>query len=312
MQPQKVILYYGFTPIRDPQAMRLWQWNLCEGLALRGRIIISKHGINGTLGGDMSAIKRYIKATKQYPGFRNVDFKWSEGTGEEFPRLKVRVRDEVVSFGAPDELEVDIDGVIGGGQRLTPQEVNDLVAERGDDVVFFDGRNAFEAAIGRFRNAVVPDVETTHDFVRELDSGKFDHLKQRPVVTYCTGGVRCEVLSALMRRRGFNEVYQIDGGVVRYGEQFADRALWEGSLYIFDSRMNREFSPEAKVLGSCERCDTATSKYYNCANLDCRKLILLCGECAEDNQSVNCRASHAGAGKRTGTTDSAPRVLTGV
>ena len=299
MQPQKVILYYGFTPISDPEALRLWQWTLCENLGLRGRILISKHGINGTLGGDMSAIKRYIKATKQYSGFHNMDFKWSEGTGDDFPRLRVRVRDEIVSFGAPDELEVDESGVVGGGQHLTPQEVNDMVLERGDDVVFFDGRNAFEAAIGRFKNAVVPDVSTTHDFVSELDSGKFDHLKDRPVVTYCTGGVRCEVLSALMRRRGFREVYQIEGGVVRYGERFADSGLWEGSLYVFDSRMNHEFGPDPRVLGTCDRCAAPTSKYFNCANLECRKLILLCERCVTDNVSVNCLASHAGAGKRS-------------
>jgi UPF0176 protein len=299
VEPQKVILYYGFTPLADPEAIRLWQRTLCEGLELRGRILISEHGINGTLGGDMSAIKRYIKATKQYPGFKNIDFKWSEGTGEDFPRLRVRVRDEIVSFGAPIELEVDEYGVVGGGVHLTPQEVNDLVAARGDEVVFFDGRNAFEAAIGRFKNAIVPDVATTYDFVRELDSGRFDHLKEKPIVTYCTGGVRCEVLSSLMKRRGFREVYQIEGGVVRYGEQFGDGGLWEGSLYIFDSRMNHEFSAESKILGSCERCAAPTSKYYNCANLACRKLILLCEHCVVDNVSVNCRASHAGAGVRS-------------
>jgi UPF0176 protein len=313
VEPQKVILYYSFTPVADPEALKLWQTTLCESLGVRGRILISKHGINGTLGGDMSAIKRYIKATKQYTGFHNIDFKWSEGTGHEFPRLRVRVRDEIVSFGAPDELEVDERGVVGGGIHLTPVQVNELVKMRGDDVVFFDGRNAFEAAIGRFKDAVVPDVATTHDFVSELDSGKYDHLKDRPVVTYCTGGVRCEVLSALMKRRGFREVYQLDGGIVRYGQQFADGGLWEGSLYIFDSRMNHEFSPESKVLGSCERCGVPTSKYYNCANLDCRKLILLCAVCVSDNVSVNCRASHAGAGKRSIVpTLSTPRMLTEV
>lgn len=299
MEPQKVILYYGFTPIPDPEAMRLWQWTLCENLGLRGRILISGHGINGTLGGGMSAVKRYVSATKKYPAFRRMDFKWSEGTGDDFPRLRVRVREEIVSFGAPDELEVDENGVVGGGTHLTPHGVNELVERRGDEVVFFDGRNAFEAAIGRFRNAVVPDVETTHDFVRELDSGKYDHLKDRPVVTYCTGGVRCEVLSSLMKRRGFREVYQIEGGIVRYGEQFADGGLWEGSLYVFDARMNHEFSTGSKVVGSCDRCSAPTSKYHNCANLDCRKLILLCETCVLDNVSVNCLPSHRGAGVRS-------------
>lgn len=292
MKPQKVILYYGFTPLDDLEAVRLWQRNLCEGLGLKGRILLSPHGINGTLGGGLSALKTYIKHTKEYPGFKGIDFKWSEGTGSDFPRLRIRVRSEIVTFGAPGKLKVDQRGVIGGGVRLTPAEVNQLVAERGDDVVFFDARNSFEAKIGKFKNAIVPEVRATRDFVGELDSGKFDHLKDRPLVTYCTGGVRGEVLSSVMKNRGFSEVYQIDGGIVRYGEEFGDQGLWEGSLYLFDSRMNHEFSDQSKTLGECERCASPTSKFYNCANLACRKLILLCATCQLDNVSTNCSPQH--------------------
>ena len=292
MEPPKVILYYGFTPLRDLEAVRLWQRELCERLELKGRILLSTHGINGMVGGGLSALATYISRTKEYPGFKKIDFKWSDGTGHDFPRLRVRVRDEIVTFGAPGELEVDDRGVVGGGVRLKPREVNELVEERGDDVVFFDARNAFEAKIGRFKNAVVPEVKATRDFVGEFDSGKFDHLKDRPIVTYCTGGVRCEVLSSVMKKRGFHEVYQLDGGIVRYGEEFGDKGLWEGSLYLFDSRMNHEFSDESKTLGQCERCFSPTSKFYNCANLACRKLILLCATCKADNVSTNCSPQH--------------------
>ena len=289
----KVILFYRFTPLPDPEATRLWQHTLCTTLGLLGRILISPHGINVTLGGPMAALKRYVTATKAYPGFHDLDVKWSTGTGADFPRLRVRVRDEIVSFGAPGELRVDATGVVGTGTRLSPREVHDLVARRGDDVVFFDGRNAFEAAIGRFRDAVVPDVETTRDFVGVLDSGRYDHLKSRPIVTYCTGGVRCEVLSALMRSRGFDEVYQIDGGIVRYAEQFAQGGLWRGSLFVFDERLTQDYGDQVDVLGRCERCDTPTSHYYNCANLSCRALILLCDECATTHSSRDCGPAHA-------------------
>ncbi len=205
MELQKVILYYGFTPIADPQAVMLWQKTLCESLNLKGRILVSPHGINGTVGGDMSALKKYVKQTKKYPGFRKIDFKWSQGTGNEFPRLSVKAKKELVAFGNPDEIKVDENGVIGGGIHLKPFEVNKLVEERGDDVVFFDGRNAFEAKIGKFKNAVVPDVTSSQQFVAEIESGKYDHLKDKPIVTYCTGGIRCEVLSVVMKNRGFNE-----------------------------------------------------------------------------------------------------------
>jgi len=292
---EKIILYYGFTPIADPEAVRLWQRALCESLGLKGRIIISQDGINGTLGGDMNALKRYVKITKEYPGFRRIDFKWSAGGAEDFPKLRVRVRDEIVTFGAPGELKVDETGVVGGGTHLTPEQVNDLVALRGDEVAFFDGRNAFEAKIGKFKNAIVPDVETTRDFVNELDSGKYDHLKDKPIVTYCTGGIRCEVLSSLMKNRGFNEVYQIKGGIVRYGEAFGDKGLWEGSLYVFDNRMNVDFTDEAKTIGTCQRCEAPTSKFHDCPNLVCRQLTLLCEDCVEQHSSSTCSHTHIDA-----------------
>ena len=295
----KVILFYRFTPLEDPEAIRLWQHTLAESLGLKGRILLSRHGINATLGGPMAELKRYVKATKSYPGFHGLDVKWSEGTGADFPRLRVRVREGIVSFGAPHELTVDHDGVIGGGAHLTPREVHELVERRGEDVVFFDGRNAFEASIGRFKGAVVPEVETTRDFVRLLDNGTYDHLKDLPVVTYCTGGVRCEVLSAAMKSRGFSEVYQIDGGVVRYGEEFGNRGLWEGSLFVFDERLTQEFGDDTVVLGRCERCETPTSHYYNCANLSCRALILLCDECAAQHSSLDCGPQHQNAPRVT-------------
>ena len=294
MELQKIILYYGFTPIEDPEAMKLWQKTLCESLGLKGRILISKHGINGTLGGDMSALKKYVRQSKEYPGFRGIDFKWSDGTGNDFPRLSVKARKEIVAFGAPDELKVDQSGVVNGGIHLRPEEVNQLVAERGDDVVFFDGRNAFEAKIGKFKNAIVPNTHTTHDFIADLESGRYDHLKDKPIVTYCTGGIRCEILTPIMKNRGFKEIYQIKGGIVRYGEKFKDGedSLWEGSLYVFDKRMNMDFSDKAKTIGECEKCSAPTSQFYNCADLGCRDLILLCEDCAAKPENLACQDTH--------------------
>jgi UPF0176 protein len=282
----KILLFYVFTPLADPDAMRLWQRDLAGSLGLRGRILISKDGVNGTLGGEMRALKRYVRKTRDYPAFKPIDFKWSEGTGLDdegrsldFPKLSVKVRDEIVSFGAPGELRVDGSGVIGGGMRLSPDALHELVAERGDEVVFFDGRNALEAAIGRFRDAIVPPVETTRDFVGLLDSGAYDHLKSRPVVTYCTGGIRCEVLSSLMAARGFGELYQLDGGIVRYGERFGDDALWEGSLYVFDGRGSVDFSDHAAVVGVCEGCGSPTKQTVNCTDVACRAQLVRCETC---------------------------------
>jgi UPF0176 protein len=222
-----------------------------------------------------------------------MDVKWSDGTGNDFPRLSVKTRPELVGFNSPDEIVVGPEGVLNGGVHLSPRQVNDLVAERGDDVVFFDGRNTFEARIGRFTNAVVPDVRTSQDLIAQLDSGKFDHLKSKPVVTYCTGGVRCEILSAAMLNRGFSEVYQIEGGIVRYGEAYRDKGLWEGALHVFDERMTITFSDNAAVIGECDNCGSGTSTVVNCANLACRHRAILCASCLDNPVNLECDGSHA-------------------
>ena len=278
---QKILLYYKFTPIKDPEMVRLWQKALTESLDLRGRILISPHGINGTVGGEMVDLKKYIKATKEFAGFKDIVFKWSNGGREEFPRMSVKVRPEIVAFDAADELRVDENGVVGGGIHLKPKQVHELVEKR-KDVVFFDGRNAHEAAIGKFKNAVVPDTHTSRDFIKELESGKYDDLKDKPIVTYCTGGIRCEILSSLMLNRGFKEVYQIDGGIVKYGETYGDDGLWEGSLRVFDDRMTVDFSDHAAVIGECSHCGGSTNNYENCAYAQCNDLVLICLRCKQN------------------------------
>lgn len=283
MAMQKILLYYKFTPIKDPEAVKLWQKILCDSLNLRGRIMVSRHGLNGTVGGDIDDLKAYIKATKAYPAFKETAFKWSEGSREDFPRMSVKTRRELVGFQNSDgEFEVDEKGVVGGGKHLKPKQVHELVEQYGDDVVFFDGRNAHEASIGKFKNAVVPNTNTSRDFIAELESDKYDDIKNKKVVTYCTGGIRCEVISSMMKKRGFKDVYQIDGGIVKYGEAFGDDGLWEGSLRVFDDRMTINFSDHAKTIGVCTHCQGKTSNFENCANVACNDLVLICENCKAD------------------------------
>lgn len=279
---QKILLYYKFTPIKDPEMLKLWQKALCSSLHLKGRILVSQQGINGTVGGDLDDLKSYIKASKEFPGFKDILWKWSEGSREDFPRLSVKVKPELVAFESYGEIEVDEKGVVGTGPHLKPYQVNEMVEKYGDDVVFFDGRNQYEAKVGRFKNAVVPDTRTSRDFIPELESGKYDYLKGKKVISYCTGGVRCELLSAMMKKRGFNDVYQIDGGIVKYGEAYGDDGLWEGQLYVFDGRMGVDFSDHTKVIGQCIHCGEATSNYENCANPACNDLVLICKTCLQE------------------------------
>ncbi|HVC36462.1 MAG TPA: rhodanese-related sulfurtransferase [Candidatus Dormibacteraeota bacterium] len=288
---QKIILFYRFTPLVDPEAIRLWQRNISEQLNLRGRIIISSQGINGTLGGEVNQLKTYIKSTKSYPGFKSTVFKWSPGERQNFPKLSIKVRTETVTFGVNEELKVNQTGVIGGGKRLNPDEVHQLVKKRGDEVVFFDGRNAYEAAVGKFKNAVIPVIEHSRDFAEELKDKKYDPIRNKAVITYCTGGIRCEVLTVLMKNRGFKEVYQLDGGIITYGQKYGDNGLWEGSLYMFDGRMSTQFSNKARHIAQCLYCNAKTSNYINCALKACNKLILVCKNCKQQTVCQECQAN---------------------
>jgi UPF0176 protein len=284
---QKILLYYKFSPLSDPEAVKLWQKSLCDSLNLKGRILISRHGINGTVGGDIDDLKSYIKSTKQFEQFKDIVWKWSDGSREDFPRMSVKNRRELVGFkNSDDEFDVDEKGVIGGGQHLKPEQVHELVEKYGDDVVFFDGRNQHEAKIGKFKNAIVPNTNTSRDFIAELDSNKYDELKNKKIVTYCTGGIRCEVISAMMKKRGFSDVYQIDGGIVKYGEKYGDDGLWEGSLRVFDNRMTIDFSDHTKTIGQCTHCQGKTSNFENCALAECNDLVLICEDCKQDPQRL--------------------------
>ena len=274
----KIILFYKFVPVTDPESVMFWQRALCEKLGLKGRIIISPHGINATLGGDIKQVKYYTREMKAHSLFGGVTYKWSDGTGNDFPKLRVKVKDELVGFKAASEIVVTDKGIVNGGKHLKPEAVHKLVAEKGDDVIFYDGRNMYEAQIGRFKNTIIPNTKTSRDFMVDIENGEISKHKARPIVTYCTGGIRCEILSAMMKNRGYEEVYQMDGGIVKYGERFKDDGLWEGKLFIFDDRMQIGFSDSAQDIASCELCGNKTSRQVNSTNIR-RKLIIRCEAC---------------------------------
>ena len=279
---EKVILYYKFTPVSDPETTMFWQRNLAQKLGLKGRVLVSKHGINGTLGGEVQALKDYVKEMNIHPSFKGTTYKWSAGSADDFPRLSVKVKDELVAFGAADEVQVDEKGVVGGGKHLKPAALHKLMKEKGEDVIFYDGRNAYEAKVGKFKDAIVPDVDTSKDFLKDIEEGEISKHKDKPIVTYCTGGIRCEVLSSLMKNRGYEEVYQMDGGIVKYGERYKNSGYWEGKLYVFDDRMVTAFSGDAEDIGDCIHCENKTSNFENCMNKQCNQLILICDDCATD------------------------------
>ncbi|MEM9227721.1 MAG: tRNA uridine(34) hydroxylase, partial [Verrucomicrobiota bacterium] len=249
---EKVILYYKFVPVPDPETVKFWQRELCERYGLKGRIIVAEQGINGTLGGPVEGLKAYVKAMNQHPLFKKIEYKWSEGGADDFPRLSVKVRPELVTL-APDETF----DVFNSTKGLRPEAWHKYIEEN-PDVIILDARNNYESDIGAFKgkNVVKPDIGSFREIKEHLE----DLPKDQPILTYCTGDIRCEYLSAYMNHKGFDEVYHLDGGIAKYGERYKDRGHWEGKLFVFDDRMKIGFSGESEDIAECAYCDCKTSR----------------------------------------------------
>lgn len=269
---QKTILYYKFVPVSDPTTVLFWQRQLCQRLNLKGRIIIADQGINGTLGGDIEDLKAYRKEMNQHPLFGGIEYKWSDGRRDDFPRLSVKVRPELVTLAPEEKFDV-----FNSTKGLRPKEWHAYL-EKNPDTIVLDARNDYESDIGYFKtkNLIKPKISAFKEIKQELDKLP----KDKPILTYCTGDIRCEYLSAYMKHKGFDEVYHLDGGIVKYGEVYKDQGYWEGKCFVFDKRLNVAFSEDAPDVGSCVHCSENTSNHVNCNNPTCNGLILLCDRCA--------------------------------
>lgn len=262
-----VLLYYKYVHLPDPEAERVAQRELCERLGLKGRILLAEEGINGTVAGSPDATQAYIAAMNEHPQFSGIEYKQDTAEGMPFPRLRIKVRPEIVTLGVPiDPADT--------ARRLTPAQFHELIQD--PNVVLFDARNDYESAIGRFRGAVTPDITLFKELPDVLD--QYDELKDKTVVTYCTGGIRCEKASALMKQRGFKDIYQLDGGIIKYAQAYPE-GNFEGECFVFDERMSVAFTDQPARLGACHFCAGATNTYRNCANPECNDLILVCSGC---------------------------------
>lgn len=277
---EKIILYYKFVPVRDPDMTMRWQRELCARLGLKGRVIVSSQGINGTLGGPVECLREYKKLMGESITFKGIQYKWSDGGASDFPKLSVKVRTELVTL----EPEVTFD-VFDQGTPLSPKQWHEFLADNPEAIVF-DARNEYESDIGTFKNAIKPKIKNFRDIKPELKKLP----KDKPVLTYCTGDIRCEYLSAYMKHQGFSDVYHLDGGIVKYGEEFGDEGYWEGKCYVFDKRMNIGFSPQAKDIACCVHCGVKTSQQDNCTNPSCHLQTVMCTDCSQKfmGQCKNC------------------------
>lgn len=284
MPTHQILLYYKYTPVEDPELFASQQRMLCEDLGLKGRIIIAHEGLNGTVEGTLENTEKYVTAMLADPRFATMNFKKSPGTGAAFPRLSIKVRQEIVSLHLGDE---DFSPTHITGTYLPPETLHDWI-HSDKEFYIIDMRNDYEHKIGFFKNSILPPLKNFRDLNHVLP--QLEHLKNKTVVTVCTGGVRCEKASGFLIKHGFTDVYQLENGIVSYMEKYPEEDF-AGKLYVFDNRITIGFnSPmvQHEIVGRCARCTAPSENYVNCKLKTCNAHFLCCRACEIQNGGVFC------------------------
>ncbi len=272
-QPYRVLLYYNFVPVADPQAARDETEAYCQSSGLLGRIFFAREGLNGTVSGTWEATQHYMDWMRRHPIFHATEFKIDEVQGHTFLKLHVRVKNEIVHLGLSNlDMTVPVDNYV------EPAEWLEIMKSDDPDIVILDARSNYEHEVGRFKNALTLDIENFRELPAKL--AELEAYKDKKIYTYCTGGIKCEKVSRLMMQEGFQHVYQLHGGIIRYGHEVGGEDF-EGSCYVFDQRVVvpvNQVNPDA--IGHCLICETQTEKYINCASPDCNAHFLVCEACA--------------------------------
>lgn len=273
----KVLLYYKYAKIDDPKVLMDSQRAICEKLNLKGRIIVANEGINGTLEGKEVDIAKYCSDLKKDKRFVDVHFKISDGTGGAFAKLSIKLRDEIVS-GHLGENNIDPAEITG--EYITSEQLHKWIGDKREFYIV-DMRNDFEQEVGMFEGSVKSGMHLFSDLPKTAE--KIANLKNKTIVTVCTGGVRCEKASGFLLKNGFKNVYQLYGGIVTYMEKYPNEHF-AGSLYVFDQRIVMGFNmcdPKHKVIGVCAKCKVKTENYVNCKDPDCNRHFIACVDCAK-------------------------------
>ena len=271
-----VLLYYHYTTIEDPTAFAATHKAACEELGLKGRILVAKEGINGTVSGTVEQTNAYMTMMEANPLFTGIVFKIDEAHGHAFKKMKVRPRPELVNLG----LEKDVNPHEITGRYLSPEQF--LQEMQQENTVVLDVRNTYEYDVGHFRGAIRPDVEFFRDTPKWVRDNR-ELFEGKNVLTYCTGGIRCEKFSGWMKREGFGDVGQLHGGVATYGKDpVAKGQLWDGQMYVFDERHLVPINQvEKTVVGRDHYDGTPCERYIKCANPECNAHMLA----SEENEA---------------------------
>lgn len=276
----RVLLYYQYVQIDQPEEFAARHLQFCKELGLKGRILVASEGINGTVSGTVDQTEKYIETMKQDPRFSDMVFKIDEADGHAFKKMHVRPRPELVTL----RLEDDINPLKVTGNYLEPKEFYQKMQE--ENTVVIDARNDYEFELGHFRGAIKPEIKTFRELPEWIRDNK-DLLEGKQILTYCTGGIRCEKFSGWLKEEGFEDVSQLHGGIVTYGKDpEVQGELWDGQCYVFDERISVPINHvEPVVVGKDYFTGEPCERYVNCANPECNKQILT----SEENEHIYMR-----------------------
>lgn len=275
MSKYQVLLYYLYVPIEDPEQFAAEHLAFCKSLNLKGRILVANEGINGTLSGLTEDTQKYMEHMHADERFKDTFFKIDPAEEQSFKKMFVRPRPELVSLSLGD----DINPLELTGAYLSPIEFKEAILD--EDTVVIDARNDYEYDLGHFKGAVRPDIRSFRELPQWIRDNKEEFMDKR-VVTYCTGGIRCEKFSGWLVREGFKDVGQLHGGIATYGrDPEVQGELWDGAMYVFDERISVPINHVNPVVVGRDWFDgTPSERYVNCGNPECNRQIL----CSEENE----------------------------
>lgn len=284
----QILLYYKYVHIENYEEFAEEHLAFCKELGLKGRILVAEEGINGTVSGTVEQTNKYMETMHSDPRFADMEFKVDEADGHAFKKMFVRPRKEIVSL----RLENDINPNEKTGKYLSPKEFYEEMQK--EDVIVLDARNDYEYEIGHFRGAINPGVDAFRDLPKWVKENLSEH-KDKKILAYCTGGIRCEKFTGFLLEEGFKDVGQLHGGIIMYGkDEEVQGELYDGKCYVFDERISVPINKKENIIVSnCYYCGKKEDRYVNCANPECNRQHVCCEECEEKYQrscSDECRA----------------------
>lgn len=264
-----ILLYYKFYPIENVEWFVREHKRFCRKLGIYGKVLIGKEGINGSISGTKEQTEEYKKFLTNFKGFENVFFKEEKGKEHPFSRMIVRIRKEIVSL----HKKVDM---TKKGKYVEPEKFLEDYNKK--DVIILDARNYYEYELGRFKNAVNPNIKTFREFPEFVE--KFKENKDKKIYIYCTGGIRCEKAGIYMEEKGFKNVYQLHGGIINFCQKFPN-TIWDGKCFVFDKRLVSDVGQNNNSITNCVTCNEISDLMRNCKNVSCDNLVIQCQKCQE-------------------------------